>query len=379
MGEFHDAAATLYGDMILSRIRQSDPEYKQIFSPSIVRTGDWDWPRPDYVCYDLGLKASYAMEFKPPFQNKREYLTGLGQSIAYLQKHSYSGLIIPEYADDGFRIADFINDTLKAPEFNNVTLSLFSYDYRSESLRILRPINSLRNFIEISDSSEDVKTFWCWWRDISHYELYDLLNLSFIYGDYDGDIYTDHIYPQFYDMMVAGKTKQWDGSPRKKSGSIASRKAEKQNYKIPLVQLELWSRSEGRLSELGFELLSCGKKYGPNSKKFIDKLTYLILVNGRHLDLINMVDKFQKIIPVAIDSKSHAQNLEQFLTDNGCIGKRKPSAVKSGAKNSYVRDEMKLWNKLGLLYKRSSTEYFFPNEGYKFNWERITDVLRNNI
>lgn len=378
MGELHDAAATLYGDMILSKIRLSDPEYKQVFSPSIVRTGDWDWPRPDYVCYDSELKASYAIEFKPPFQNKREYLTGLGQAIAYLQKHSYSGLIIPELADDGFRIADFINDTLKAPEFNDVALSLFTYDYRSESLRILRQISSLRSFAEASGKSEEVKTFWCWWRDISHYELYDLLNLSFFYGDCDGDIYSDHIYPHFYKMMVDGITRQWDGRPRKKSGTVASMRAEKQNYKIPLVQLELWSRSEGRLTDLGFELLEYGKKYGPDSKKFFDRLAYLILVNGRHLDLINMVDKFQKMVSVANDSKSHAQNLEQFLSDNGCIGKRKPTAVTSGAKNSYVRDEMKLWNKLGFLYKRSSTDYFFPNEGYKFNWERITEVLRNN-
>lgn len=36
-------------------------------------------------------------------------------------------------------------------------------------------------------------------------------------------------------------------------------KSEKQNYKIPLVQLELWSRSEGRLTDLGFELLEIGK------------------------------------------------------------------------------------------------------------------------
>ena len=154
-------------------------------------------------------------------------------------------------------------------------------------------------------------------------------------------------------------------------------KAEKQNYKIPLVQLELWSRSEGRLTNLGFTLLEVGKKYGANSKKFFDFLTYLILVNGKHLDLINIVDKFQKMTDISQSSKDHTIALELFLTDNGCIGKRKPSAIKTGAKNSYMRDEMKLWNKLGLLYSYNRTSYFFPNEGYKFNWERITDVLIN--
>lgn len=375
MGELHDASATMYGDAILSKIRNADASFKQIFSTSLVRTGDWDWPRPDYVCFDEELKATYALEFKPPFQTKREYLTGLGQSLAYLQKHAYSGLIVPYWADDGFHIADFIANTLSSPEFEGVTTSLYAYDYNTCSIDILRPISTLRTIETTKSKIEEVKTFWCWWRDISHYELYDLLNLSFLYSDEEGDIYTNHIYPTFYKMMVNKKTKQWDGTPRSKKGSEASMRSEKQNYKIPLVQLELWTRSEGRLTDLGFKLLEIGKKYGPNSKKFFDCLAYLILVNGRHLDLINIVDKFQKASTIATSSKEHAVQLENFLTDNGCIGKRKPSAITTNAKNSYMRDEMKLWNKLGLLEPYSKTSYFVPGEGYKFNWERITEVL----
>lgn len=374
MGELHDASATMYGDAILSKIRSADTAFKQIFSASLIRIGDWDWPRPDYVCYDEELGATYALEFKPPFQSKREYLTGLGQSLAYLQKHAYSGLIVPYWADDGFRIAEFIADTLKSPEFSQIATSLYAYNYNTTSIDILRGISQERE-IKHKAKPDDVKTFWCWWRDISHYELYDLLNLSFFYSEQEGDIYTNHIYPTFYKMMVDKQTHQWDGTPRSKSGTVASMKSEKQNYKIPLVQLELWSRSEGRLTDVGFKLLEIGKKYGPESKKFFDTLTYLILVNGRHLDLINLVDKFQKINAIVDSSKEHTIALEKFLSDNGCIGKRKPTAVKTGAKNSYVRDEMKLWNKLGLLYSYNKSSYFFPNEGYKFNWERITDVL----
>lgn len=377
MGELHDAAATLYGDSILAKIRTADNAFKQVFSTSLIRTGDWDWPRPDYVCFDEELNATYALEFKPPFQSKREYLTGLGQSLSYLQKHTYSGLILPYFADDGFPIAEFVANTLCAPEFANVAASVFAYDFNDKSIDILRPITELRTFATPKKKAEEIKTFWCWWRDISHYELYDLLNLSFIFSDEPGDIYTNHIYPTFYKKMVDKKTRQWDGTPRTKAGSVASMKSEKQNYKIPLVQLELWSRSEGRLTDLGFTLLEIGKKYGPNSKKFFDYLAYLILVNGKHLDLINLVDKFQKLTDTAQSSKDYVVALENFLTDNGCIGKRKPTAVTTGAKNSYMRDEMKLWNKLGLLYSYNKTSYFFPGEGYKFNWERITDVLIN--
>ncbi|MBE5825217.1 MAG: hypothetical protein E7307_01135 [Butyrivibrio sp.] len=378
MGATHDLLATKCGDQILNKIRKADPKFQQIFSTSMVRTGDWGWPRPDYVCYDSVNDFTYALEFKPPYQTKREYLTGLGQSLSYLQKHNYSGLILPEVADDGFEIAKFVKKTLASPEFSNVTTSLYSYDLKSHTVKIIRPITTLRTSSIKAKTGKDIKTFWCWWRDISQYEVYDLLNLSFKFSDKSGDIYSTDIFPEFYKQMLAGKTKQWDGTRRHKTAPIgsASYKAEKQNYKIPLVQLELWTNSEGRLTDLGFELLSIGKKYGPDSDQFIKKLARLLLVEGRHLDLINLIDGYQKDTTIIIPNKSddYKVALDNYLTSRGCIGKRKPTAVTTGKKKSYVRDEPKLWNKLGLV-ETSNTGYFVPNEGYRFNWEKITDIL----
>ena len=379
MGELHDDLSTFYGNKILNGIRTKDDNFKQIFSPSIIRVGDWDWPRPDYVCFDEKLNATYALEFKPPFQSKREYLTGLGQSLSYLQKHTYSGLIIPHIADDGFPIAKFIANTLSSPEFTDIGTSLYEYNYSSNSIRILKPILSIRkSFNTIKQSNTE--TFWCWWRDMSHYELYDLLNLSFFYAENAGDIYTKNIYPEFYDMMIKGHTKQWDGSPRRKNESEKSYKSEKQNYKIPLVQLDLWGRDECRLTDTGFKLLEIGKKYGPNSKIFRDFLAYLILVRGKHLDLIKLIDKFQEIqkkdgIPHL--QKDYIKLLDEFLTNNGCIGKRKPTAITTDAKNGYIRDEIKLWNKFGLLCLAGERNVFHPGVGYKFNWDKITSILIN--
>ncbi len=374
MGEYHDESATLYGNIILSKIRNADPVYKQVFSPNLIRVGDWDWPRPDYVCYDETLGVTYALEFKPPFQSKREYLTGLGQSLSYLRKHAYSGLIVPNVADDGFRIADFICDVLKSSEFVNIPTSLYAYNYAEQSIKILKQISQTREVTSLQKQKPEIQTFWCWWRDMSHYELYDLLYLSFIYSEADGDIYSDHIYPYFYNMMINKQTRQWDGTPRNKLYSERSKKAEKQNYNIPLVQLELWTRGEGRLTDLGYKLLDIGKKYRPESKKFIDCLAYLVLVNGKHLDLINWVNRFQKNMIVPAKASDYAVALEKYLSENGCIGKRKPGAVTTGAKNSYMRDEMKLWNKFGFVIAHNGS-YFFPNKGYIFDWERISEVL----
>lgn len=378
MGTIHDNLAAVCGDDILTRLRAGDSNIQQIFSKKIIRSADWDWPRPDYVCIDEELKCSYALEFKPPHQSKREYMTGLGQSISYLQKHLYSGLIIPTIADDGFRIADYIATSLKAEEFKSVGLSLYCYNPADvyAGVTLLRGIEEKRDPSKVKAIDIDkTETFWCWWRDCSQYELLDLLELGFLYNDNDGDIYSEKIYPEFYERLVTKRTKQWEGSPRTKKRSKQSYAAEKQNYKIPLTQLELWN--EGHLTDLGFKMLAIGKKYGPNSDAFMNALGYLILVNGKHLELIKHFEMFQKEtdVPIPEKSKEFLLYAEKYLTDKGCIGSRKPTAITTDAKATYIRDEPKLWNKFDILQKATKSDYFFKNEGYKFDWHKISDIL----
>jgi len=61
------------------------------------------------------------------------------------------------------------------------------------------------------------------------------------------------------------------------------------------------------------------------------------------------------------------------------VGTRKPTAVKTGAKRAYVRDEPKLWNKLGILKTQAASRYFIPFVGIEFNWERINEILLSNV
>ena len=102
----HDTYTNKTCQIILSKIRNQENEWKQIFSSSINRVGWNGWPQPDFVCEDNVTNMRYAIEFKPPNQTKREYLTGLGQCLGYLNAHNYSGLVLPEKSDDGFEIAE---------------------------------------------------------------------------------------------------------------------------------------------------------------------------------------------------------------------------------------------------------------------------------
>ncbi|MBO5957888.1 MAG: hypothetical protein J6Q39_10085 [Bacteroidales bacterium] len=68
------------------------------------------------------------------------------------------------------------------------------------------------------------------------------------------------------------------------------------------------------------------------------------------------------------------QLLDIELTERGLIGKRKPTAITTDSKGSYVRDELKLWNKFGLLQCKNN-RYFDKEKGLTFNWQKITEVL----
>lgn len=376
MAQTHDEGAEKCGNYILDKIRKNDERFRQVFSPSMHRIGDFDWPRPDFVCMDDQNNSTYALEYKPPMQSKREYVCGLGQSITYLQHHTYSGLILPVKSNDGFSISDFMCNVMNTEPMKDSPISLYVYD-ADYNVRILKPIKSPRSSFSYKPAQELDKTFWCWWRDMSHYEVFTLLKLSFEFGDKSGDIYTNHIFPKFWEKLISGQIQDFDGNYRSVKNS--SMKSYKQNYRIPFEQLGLWTSKEGHLSSLGFKLLSIGMQWGSDSSNFRDALAYLILTEGKHLDLIHTISKIQQeqkgFIPEK--SKDFLQFIDEQLTLLGMIGKRKPTAIKSNAKASYVRDEPKVWNKFGLVKQRATNRYFFERSGYHFDWERITTILRN--
>lgn len=123
-------------------------------------------------------------------------------------------------------------------------------------------------------------------------------------------------------------------------------------------------------------MLEIGKKYGPNSDAFLNALAYLILVNGKHLELIKIFEEYQsKSVVLPEDSKNFLLGVETFLTSEGKIGTRKPTAVTTAAKVTYIRDEPKLWNKFQIMKLANKNSYFFKGEGYKFDWHKISDLL----
>lgn len=377
----HDYLASKVGEAIVQKIL-SNNNWKQVFSDNLSKIGDFSWPRPDYILYDFNLSQSLAFEFKPPNHSKREYLTGLGQTISYLTKHHYSGIILPNEIE-GFKIAEFISQILELDVFDKNFVSVVGYD---EKLLESDPINSITLHKKINDirTGEIInknlsERYWAWWRDISHFEIFDMLELLDQFRDHSGDIYSNYVWDIFWEKLIEGKTKQWDGSPRQKNDS--SKNSEKQNYKIPLFHLNLIEQSEGRITKEGYELLSIGKLYGVESSIFIDYLSKIVLDEGKHLLLIKDLNHYTENASQTQlkDQASYRIGFEEYLVKKNAVGTRKPGRTTTGNKLSYIRDEFKLWNKLNFLKRKTQNQYFFVDEGIKFNWSRITDLLTKDF
>jgi hypothetical protein len=51
--------------------------------------------------------------------------------------------------------------------------------------------------------------------------------------------------------------------------------------------------------------------------------------------------------------------------------------AKGAAKATFLRDEPKLWNKLGLLSQSGKGRYFHVGYGLVFDWRRIISVVES--
>ena len=365
---------------ILGDIQCKKNEWNYLFSGKMRRIADWDEPIPDYVYMDIENDKTVAFFFTLPNQEKEYYLEYIEKSVKILNRHDYCILILPEYVGVD-SIGTIIETRLYEQNLSSLPIALLEYlpDVNIDSIV---KYNITRRLIENANRSvqktrTEKKSYWCWWRDASYYEIFQLLELSQKYNSENGDIYTKYIYPEFYELMIGGNTKQWNSKPRHKTFSKASFKAEKQNYKIPLVQLGLWTHENGKITPKGRKLLFIGGYYGPESEEYFNSLAKMILLDGKHLDLIREVVEFQKknasIIPET--SEEFFVLLDLYLTGKESMGTRKPTAVKTGAKKAYVRDEPKLWNKLGLVITQSGGRYFKPYEGIEFDWNKINSIL----
>lgn len=372
MGFEHNRLAYGANKLLLSQLRENRAGWA---TPRLtVATGYWqgiaDYPRPDGAFEDRSTGASLAIEFKPPGQIKREYVTGLGQALTYLRTFEFAALIVPAKAGDGFAIAQYLQDNLNESFASALPIGLFAYERDPADASDLTSLVSLRPRTDPPEIPRGVgrSVFWGYWRDLSQHDVLFLLTAI----DMQASPSFDDAFRYFWDnYMTKGRALTWEGINRKaKQPNAPSYNAERLNDYYSLRHSGLIN-PDGSLTESGYQLLRLGKIYGASSVAFEKYLASQILDAGRHLELIFWVDEQQRLI--SRDAKGSAQEFNRELNialENAHVIPTAPQ----GAKTAFLRDEMKLWNKLKLLVPYSRNSYFHPNEGLVFNWRNIVDT-----
>ena len=366
MSATHDELAFRTGRWMLKELRAGVPAWSVSDLTVGITLGSWfeSWPRPDMTYFDATSNRSLAVEFKPPGHAKREYVTGLGQCLTYLNAFDYAILVTPDLSIDGFAIADYLGDTVRAYALQKAPLGVLSYTTDPEiDMGVVEGLRARTGTVARTPTARH--SFWGYWRDLSQFDLFQILALVDQRGTYEIG------WPEFWrSFMLKGKARLWTGNYRSRY-SPTSEDAQKLNARLSLRHANL-IEADGTLTQRGLELLHLGKVYGPDSAAFMAELARRILDDARHIELIYWISEVQSNIKTAAlkSADSYLLALEKLLVLEGVI-----QAPTGHSKPAFIRDEPKLWNKLNLLRRRSATQYFWPGQGFVFDWRRITGIL----
>lgn len=373
MGFEHNSMALEVSSALLSQLRAglaATWATPRLTSQTILWQGIADWPRPDIAFEDPSSSATIALEFKPPNQPKREYITGVGQMMTYLRDFEFAGLVLPQKTSDGFPIAAYVKDMIVG-DVPTLPLVLFSYDKSVSKLAVERHLIPRQGAAPTRVARRGRGTFWAYWRDLSNYDVFALLRVIDSRSRPD---FTAAFGSYWKSDVIGKKARTWEGALRRKKAK-AKITPEERNAFYALRHTGLIN-PQGQITLSGLELLHVGKIYGPDSVAFLTLLARRVLVDGQHLEMILWVEKESSALAVSEKSNSgdYLTALDDRLVAEGVI----PPRPKAARKAHFIRDEPKPWNKLGLLQKYSSSDYFHPGQGYKFDWRKIISVIESD-
>ena len=379
----HDVLAYAVATEAVSRLRSGRPPWNTLFSPNTYVTASRTWPVPDFVLVDSTNTLTIAAEFKPPQQTKREYLTGLGQAISYSRDFNYALLVVPEVADDGYRIADHIVRVLQQDVLSSAPVGVLSYDPGSFSTH--NPSFSEAHFFSKRAGAPKAhaqldQSFYAKWREVSPEEAFRLLKYSYEESRNSVGTVRDRAFDRLWRDIQAGRLHHWAGGVRHYSTDEKIKIGVAKNYRNFLFHIG-WTEVDGSLTRNGLDALHVGTLYGPLSRPFLDEIAQSVMGSGKHLILFNAISEYQDSLGTPFpDETDWLAGLESFLEKKGLL-KRNPAraaAAVQGSARQFLKAEKQLWKKLELIHPRgpAASRVFHPGRGFIFNWSRITDLVQ---
>lgn len=365
-------------------------KFGNVFISSVVPS----FPRPDlvFISREKIPKPPIAFEFKPPNAVKREYLTGLGQAISYLNTFPYSYLIIPDQKIDDLNLPLYFLDII---DNSDLKIGLISYNTKTIIPKIEKEadLNSKISIDQITKNLNDTRS-WAYWRETTPSEVFGMVQTANEISKKKKGYTKDLIMDTFWDKILGKKYSE---------ASEATERAHKLNYRLYLDYLGLWSQN-GSLTTTGNRLREIGSNFGSDSIEFIDALTVCVLIYGGHYLILKNVHEIQSICyfsnkgsskellqKLDAERKSHLHVTEdsdiiKYFTKNDDENTDWLKVVACelyrrgfGQSISRIIDEMSrffpsFYNHLGSNLLLTN---YIKSKGYPINWSKITTLMEN--
>ncbi|MBD3213357.1 MAG: hypothetical protein GF311_12180 [Candidatus Lokiarchaeota archaeon] len=389
MGILHDKIADKVADFLIEN-KTFGNRYRSTNLPI--------FPKPDIVLLGLSKepKAQIAFEVKPPHAVKREYLTGLGQTISYLLTFPLVYIVLPLEVIDGVNIPKFIKNII---EKSDLKAGIIGYNIATYEPKIIKKAE-LEKKIDIKRLEEKIISLrprsWLFWMDTSLEELGQMLMKI-------SEIESRQTRKNLREIML---DEYWQETLKKRYPNTTRPASFKLNYQLLLDTLNLWT-GNGKMTVLGNRLSEICKKYGSNSNEFKDALHYVILTEGGYLKILVLIDKIQGMENFELKgstkklNKSIKQIRDELKIDGMDYEAEKEDVLpiyekraencwykilgvklfKMGYGRSLTQLNEELKRRFGPYFQKQMKTDFFLNDqyirgkGYIINWERILDLI----
>lgn len=368
------------------------------------------FPSPDASFYDPKSKKQINFEFKPGTETKRGILTGLGQTVAYLKKSHASFLIIPDFIED-FPIGDYVESIFTDVINKQLSIGLITYN-NNDPKQV-----SLRQNVSISNVSAQVadmvnSRFWAKHQDLPIALFHLILHCFYLKknGMLDEDAFAycwkNNLAPptilinlkpkKVFDIQgntiktVAGqkeilflekrlkKLNDLTGKEYNQAFSKIERdidvdyvgdnyfNAIKKNFLSFCKHIKVIDSNYG-LTEVGVKMYHLGVVHGPNSRLFQDYFLNLVLLTGKHLDLIFDLDQLSgDPDKYELSFELIKKILENDYENRGMIKRNENRKANNDSTVNFLKYETILWRSLGILTTAKNRPIF--------NWKKILEV-----
>jgi hypothetical protein len=295
------------------------------------------FPNPDVRAQYQNNRIAF-VECKPSDAGGREYLTGLGQSLAYLTLADFSYLALPEKEMEEYERYFWIDKVGLLSVKDNMTVQLHR--------------NALQSEVLVTREEPRVRGYG-YYRDLKPLEIHAILKA----------IERKRVRQRTPNIQQV-KDAMWEQVCRMRE--IQSQKQKNAwilNISLLLRDLQLINPNDYSLTSDGIRLLQLGEL--SDKQPFINELSKLFLVNANYLDIVTIIqslnDRYSGFSS-AVEFKNHLikEILNQKLATSNTNVMRDLQDIPRILRDLNILSD---WTKIGLAYR------------YVVNWKYVLSVI----